>query len=387
MSSKDITIARHVGRSLDGMMLDDKNYKLSNEPLANPELIVGLELEIEGWVGRSRDYTGFNFDTDGSLRNHGIEAISLPTKSKFVQALLEGFYKDNVVTKDNYSERCSTHVHVNVLNFNLDQLASVAMLYQVFERLIFNFIGDDRDKNIFCVPWYQANINTNLVDVIRTGKWRNLQRWSKYTAMNLLAVTNRGTVEYRHLGGTCDVERIMAWVNILGCLHDYASKNSVEDIEKIVANLNTSSAYDVFLQSVFGPWSKYLKTGDFQIAMENGVIDAKIMLTKDTGLLEEVPVDAFEQDHQPAAQAPRPWAGGMQFVNNPINWNEIRGDNPLRQQVILDDLDVPQGNDWINQHLEEVRQRQQVVAVRAVNPPGNPIPRPAIPRGRGQNRF
>jgi hypothetical protein len=235
----------------------------------------------------------FNYHEDGSLRNNGREYVSVPVKAKYLEVLLTDFFKSCQITDRNYSDRTSTHIHVNVQDYTQDQLAALAMIYQVFERLLLNFVGEERANNIFCVPWCQANITTNLAQVIKSGNYRNLRQWSKYTALNLLAVTQKGTVEYRHLYGTCDVKVILTWVNIISSMHEYARVNKLEDIEKMIVDLNTSSAYEAFLHSVFTQWTDPLKIEGYQQAMEQGVIDVKLMLTDENGLLRrEAPVAA-----------------------------------------------------------------------------------------------
>lgn len=270
-----------LGFKLSNLMLPDKSYTLSKEGVAAPDLIVGLELEIENWRGAPH-WDGFNRHEDGSLRNNGVEFVTHPTKTKFLKNLLQDFFVKNKVTEDNYSERCSTHVHVNCLDYTVPQLAALTLLYQTFERILFNFIGNDRDKNIFCVPWCQASITTNLANLIESGDWlQATHRWQKYTALNLASLRQRGTVEYRHLEGTCDINRIMTWVNIIAMMHEYARKIPIEDIKKTIMELNTSSAYDVFLKAVFGEYTNFLEINNFKEAMELGVIDAKIMLYKE----------------------------------------------------------------------------------------------------------
>lgn len=273
------TIQRLTGVvAVKELMLPDSQYTASNGMVA-PDTICGLELEIEGWRGE-RDFEGFNFTDDGSLRNNGIEAVSLPTKMKFVPELLKSFFSTYSITEANYSERCSTHVHMNVQNFTLEQLATLCLTYQVVERLLFTYVDPIRSSNIFCVPWFQAAGRVDLANTITSGKWRDLQTWQKYTALNLLAVAQRGTVEYRHLEGTCDVQHILGWLNLLGGMHNYAQSTPLDKLRSIILDLNTSSAYEIFTQSVFGENSRLLMRQGYNIALEHGVIDAKLMLTK-----------------------------------------------------------------------------------------------------------
>lgn len=269
----------NVGRVSDHMHPDDR-YKLTNNPVADGDLIVGLELEIENFVNRPTEYFGFMYHEDNSLRNNGVEWVTTPTKLKFLEPLLQSFFDTAKVSDNNYSERCSVHVHVNCQDMTLEQISNVVLLYQVFERMLFDFVGNDRDKNIFCVPWSQANTCINIYNVISNWDYRQLRNWQKYTALNLLPLMQKGTVEYRHLHGTHDVSKIMTWVNLLCCIHSYAKRANAEELRNTIMELNTSSAYEQLLNGVFAQWVVHLtQHQNHRVSMEAGVLDAKICLS------------------------------------------------------------------------------------------------------------
>ena len=203
------TIGQLVARSLDGILWrDQKIYVDSPVPTSNPDIYMGIELEIEGWQWSTGTVPGFSVHNDNSLRNNGLEWITYPTKLRHMEHLLSTFFKKFPVTQDNYSERCSTHVHVNVQDFTPTQLTTLVLVYQLVERLMFRFVGNDRDSNIFCVPWYQAGNTYELVERLKNFDANHIHQWQKYTALNLLTVEQKGTVEYRHLEGTGDVKRL-----------------------------------------------------------------------------------------------------------------------------------------------------------------------------------
>lgn len=288
------------------MMLDDKNYKTSDLKVVSPETIVGVELEIENFTSRTDRVVGMTAHVDGSLRNNGIEFVTLPTKLKYLDALLQSFFTIYPITEANYSERTSVHVHVNCQNLSAKQIAGIALVYQTFERMLFNFIGQDRANSIFCVPWYQASNTINLSKIIEGADFRSLRRWQKYTALNLLPLTDRGTIEYRHLYGTCDKELIMRWVNIITSIHSFGSRNQLEKIKEVIKELNTSSAYNIFLTDVFGQYSDFLKVEGWQLAMEQGVIDSKIMLFDEDKIKPEEDDEDEPEDFLDETFAPPP---------------------------------------------------------------------------------
>ena len=267
--------------AVENVMLKDKSY--SEHPiykLSNPDLIVGIECEIEGWsVEDELRHVGFHFETDGSLRNNGMEAITKPTKSKYVPALLESLYKHYKITENNYSQRCSTHVHVNCQDMTLEQVKLLALLYQVLERPIFGFIGHDRQDNIFCVPWSQCNLSVDFAHRFIYDPNYTVRSWQKYTALNLLPLRDRGTVEFRHLEGTCDVERITAWLNIIGMMHKYAREHDYSDFKDTIMNMNSVSNYGAFIESVLGEHSRHLTSlPTYQEDISLGVVDCKLCM-------------------------------------------------------------------------------------------------------------
>jgi len=312
------------------IMLADKWYKEHPEyKLVNPNLIVGLELEIEGWdVEEEASHRGFSFTSDGSLRGASIEAITKPTYSKFVPHLLEGFYQHFEVKQRNYSERCSTHVHVNCQNLTKHQLRNVCVLYQALERVLFAWIGEEREQNIFCIPWYQCNISNKFVYKFLSDTDSTVRRWQKYTALNLLPIREQGTIEFRHLEGTCDITRITAWLNIIGSIFKYACEVSYKELRATIANMNSVSNYGAFVENVFGEYSSLL-TGlpAYKELLAMGIVDCKLLLVDDNRVAEDTP--------QPVRAAP---AVG-EFTGNIVN-----GD--IYTRVIMDDTVDALPRDW-----------------------------------------
>ena len=213
--------------------------------LPQPDRLMGIELEIENFsVEHEQRFGGFQFTNDGSLRSSdngiGIEAISNVIPIQSAPALLTAFFNKFKITESNYSERCSTHVHVNVLDMTPDQLATLGLLYQTVERLLFEFVERSRRDSIFCVPWYSSGLTYNYVEsLIKNPK--STRNWQKYSALNLLPVYGQGSIEFRHLEGTCDVARITRWLGLIGKLFDAAMTKTVEQVQDELCTMNTVS--------------------------------------------------------------------------------------------------------------------------------------------------
>jgi hypothetical protein len=237
-----------------------------------PSLLYGLELEIESanpeWV-----VPGMLVETDGSLRNNGFEFILKPMTYSHVQYVLENFFKKSNVNTTNYTERCSTHVHINVQNLTLEQVANICLVYQVFERVLFNWVGEGRSKNIFCVPWYDTLLTYQACYTLVEKK--SMPNWQKYTALNLLPMSSIGTIEFRHLEGTNNIPRIMLWCRLIGCIYKIATELDHKTLLNRFMLLNTNSQYADMLQIVFGDDAAELRIGNFHELMEDGVLRMK----------------------------------------------------------------------------------------------------------------
>ena len=250
----------------------------------NPNLIIGLELETENCpqYGAKNlnpaviDTLGIKVDNDNSLRGSAFEFITSPMASTCAIPVLEDFFKHTNFNDDNYSDRCSVHVHVNCLGLTTEQLVGLSLLYSIFEEVFFEFVGHDRDSNIYCIPWSHCRHNMEFARQFLIDPTNVARHWQKYTALNLLPLRTQGTVEFRHMHGTADMVKLSQWINMIGGMFQYIVNNSLDDIIKEVLELNTSSHYEKFFTQVLPETLAY--TNLYQQKLEDGVILAKYSL-------------------------------------------------------------------------------------------------------------
>jgi len=217
-----------------GFKVSPKTYARS-VPLENPDpsLLYGVELEIEHCENYG-DWSvgGITVTKDDSLRNYGKEFITAPMTYSHLAFVLKTFFNKAKLTEINYSDRTSVHVHANVQDLTCKQVASIFLLYATFEKLLYAFAGGDRDKNIFCVPWSETNITNNLVTAFAEDNINKVKKWQKYTGLNILPIFKQGTIEFRHLPGTCDLQKILLWCRLIGAMFSYARNNEFDFIYK-----------------------------------------------------------------------------------------------------------------------------------------------------------
>ncbi|MCI0560495.1 MAG: hypothetical protein MN733_18565 [Nitrososphaera sp.] len=261
-----------------------------SKPLINNEWLLGLEIEVEN-VNLSKynealassGYHIWNPKPDHSLRNNGLEFVSIPMKGAMVHKALY-FLAEVLGPKIDFSPRTSVHVHINVRDMTISQIASLGVVYAAVERLLFKWVGKGRATSIFCVPLYETHDLQGLFAAAMT--LFNQPVSFKYSALNFNTTCRNsglplyGTVEFRHLYGTLDANTIIDWINLIFCIKKFVMKRDLGSIVKQVCSLNTTSGYGQFLSEVFGLQAPALTAGlndptEFQDLMEQSVSEVK----------------------------------------------------------------------------------------------------------------
>ncbi len=205
----------------------------------SPENIAGIELEIEYAGGYGCDMNFFGATEDRSLRNGGVEFVSKPLRVDVLITKLDEFFKTNapLVVPDTYSDRTSTHVHMNVQDYTPENLKTLLLFYSLVETSLFKFVGNYRQENIYCVPLNETLILQNLSDTVTRILDGRTRAWYKYTALNLLPVIRYGTVEFRHMHGTNDIQKLKVWLSTLSNLITVSKNTALKDCVSSIRSL------------------------------------------------------------------------------------------------------------------------------------------------------
>lgn len=235
-----------------------------------PKLICGIELEIEDVrepFFYSHNRSAWSTKQDASLRNGGIEFVSKPTQlDKLYLDILEFFNKNPFNGPLNYSDRTSIHVHTNVQDFTMEQLKNLVVLYSLTESILFDFVGNHRSEGIYCVPLNQTLIAQNLNDTLSNISVGYRRAWEKYLAFNLLPILTYGTVEFRHMHGTNDVQKIGNWLKLVSNLVGLAQVSNYSEVVTAIKENNfdvingwyVNIFEDILTGIVDNPQQKYL---------------------------------------------------------------------------------------------------------------------------------
>ncbi len=337
----------------------------------DPQLLFGVELEIEN-VPNWDDLIihGMSSVADGSLRNNGREFLMLPCTYENAYATLSEFFRRANLNETNYSDRTSIHVHTNCQDLTVDQLQTVLFLYQAMETLVFKWVNPDRADNIFCVPWSQTNLSFQIFDGKRD--LRKFQNWAKYTALNLLPLYSYGTIEWRHMNGHCDTEKLFKWLQIISCFFRYARENNIDSVKEMLLTLNTTSLYNRFIDSVFQEHVDFIYTQpDWQIQLEEGLLMLKYAVSM--GGVKPAATKEILGVLDDLAEAPI---------------NAEPGENTVRGNAIV--WNTPIADYHLDEALTAIRRAEQdqilrMNMARARNAAQAPQPRPIPPVARQRN--
>lgn len=212
---------------------------------------LGIELEMEGrgliaadgaMYDLAGDKTGARWSAkhDGSLRNGGIEyVLTSPCTISEIDPLVTGLFDKLKLAGSQLenSNRCSTHIHVNVGEQRVNKLTSIIILWAIFEEYLIRWHGVNRTRNHFCLSIKDSKTTLNTwLHLLRSGQIPNQDSGAKYSALNILPLWRFGSFEFRCGQEPNDPIKIILWGKFLHYLVQYAV-NKYENPNQI--------AYDV----------------------------------------------------------------------------------------------------------------------------------------------
>lgn len=240
------------------------------------DTLVGIEVEAENVRDARYDVLFWNVKEDNSLRNHGIEFVSCPLVGEQIVYALHSL-ESQMSADTSFSHRTSVHVHMNVQDMSPIQISKLLLVYLTVERLLYRFVGHHRDKNIFCVPLYDLEMVSSLYKSLKTIPKHPLMQGegTRYSGLNFDPVLKFGTVEFRHMHGTNNSQRLLTWINLIMCIKQHAMVTEEEILIRDILSLNTSSDYKTYVSRIFGRYLSCFPETFLNQDVELGVLTVK----------------------------------------------------------------------------------------------------------------
>lgn len=263
---------------------------------------IGIEIEVEGRRLPALDKY-WRATHDGSLK--GPEAIeyvlqepmTLPQVRKSLSYLESRYVECKTEVHD--SVRAGVHVHVNVQQLSIIELYNFITLYLIFEELLVKFCGEHREGNLFCLRTSDAGfLLETLKRAVRTKKFMQLFHDDdlRYASMNVKALTTYGSLEFRSMRGTRDLDLIYTWAEILLSLREIAK--TFENPSDILSSFSGAGPME-FLKGVFKEKAVLFKSFDnCELLINNGMRNAQdiAFCTNWDDLINPVRKNPFKQD-------------------------------------------------------------------------------------------
>lgn len=245
--------------------------------------LFGLEVELEGSGGISiviNDLVKWwTFHNDGSLRKlkPGDEAIEYVTKKPLTleeaEEAIDVLCKFlNAPGKNVYdSYRTSIHVHVNCMNDTYLHIYNFITLCIIFDELFVSQNGEHRVGNNFCLRAKdaQGQIVTLCDHITKFGHLFKLENNLRYSSVNFASLNKFGTVEFRSLECTTDVNRIKHWIRTINALKKASREFS--NPQEIISKFSQVGTENFLITCLEEQAAKYINVPEHSQMMFEGM--------------------------------------------------------------------------------------------------------------------
>lgn len=209
-----------------------------------PTGFVGIELELE-YKSKvpahefCKESKYWEYHEENSLRDGFELVLSKPLlifSEDYVKAMdeVDSFLKVHK-NKLLVTYRTSLHVHVNIQEYTWRQIYNVVLNTYLFENVLSYKSSANRKGNLFCLRGCDAEAGLFLLaNYIKGGdiSFSNVGiNGFKYGALNMAAITQRGSVEFRFMDASLDVKEISGFASNL-CVFVMNAANT--DVEKLI---------------------------------------------------------------------------------------------------------------------------------------------------------
>ena len=214
----------------------------------------GIEIEVEGDKLPKVDNDTWKSVKDGSLRGESYEYVLVqPLVREKVRPALDLLNKRFKNSKLEFSFRTSVHVHMNMMTCTHDEILNTIYTYLLLEEPLLSYCGKERKGNRFCLRLQDAEGILDTLSKMFGADIRSLRHIVhdsiRYASINLEALTKYGSLEFRALRGTADIDIIDDWVEVLHRIRTFACTQ--ENPLKIMEAYNSTNPLD-FMKQVLG---------------------------------------------------------------------------------------------------------------------------------------
>jgi hypothetical protein len=297
---------------------------------------VGIEIELEGITSSEYQWLHDELNRywivkdDGSLRNGGIELVSRGgTGGATLIAALD--LLENSLSRIDYnaSWRCSTHIHVNMLDATMKQCVMFLLVYTCVEPVLFHFCNEHRQSNNFCIQNKDClsaiKSSMHIFHTMNAGVGCTVE---KYMALNLLPLFHPefGTVEFRGSHAITSKDELIGLTNRMLAIKRLCMSWTGSE-EELINHIEVNGWRGVF-QGVIPEGMECCSLDDF----ESAVIRAWSLLKSYTNVQKAL---NGNQESQPVRRRSSAWqpAGYTSWVDSGVTQPQPINNNQVADQI------------------------------------------------------
>lgn len=240
---------------------------------------IGVEIEVEG-DNLPVMNAFWNNEEDGSLKGGSREyVLKKPSTLAEVKSALNALDKAYI---DNESEvldsiRAGVHIHINCQQLSMTQLYNFMTTYLILENVLVKWCGDFRQGNLFCLRASDAEYAiSEIINAANDAKKIYSRRFHsdnlRYASMNIKALGDYGSLEFRAMRGTRDLDLIYKWAETLLHIRDYSC--NFENPQIVLEHFSIIGA-EKFFEEALGNNNPMFKCDDFAKKIWEGMRNAQ----------------------------------------------------------------------------------------------------------------
>lgn len=239
---------------------------------------LGIEIEVEGNnLPMCAKY--WNNERDGSLKGDETReyVLKVPSTLEGVHialSYLESRYVYNNTTVDE-SIRAGVHVHVNCQKLSMTQLYTFMCVYLALENVLVKWCGQSREGNLFCLRSSDAEMCLSQIRLAAITKEFRAVLFSddlRYASMNVKALGDYGSLEFRSMRGTRDLGLVYRWAKVLLGLREFSK--TFNDPSEVINQFSILGPTG-FMQEALGDEYDEFRCEDQEALLWEGVRNAQ----------------------------------------------------------------------------------------------------------------
>ena len=255
---------------------------------------IGLEIEVQGHNLPKLDTFHWKTEADGSLKGagEGLEyVLKKPVEIGALYDVLTNWKKAFDLSTVVPSYHAGIHVHANLQRHSAKQVVNLLVCLIILEDLLVKWCGPTREGNHFCLRTSDTDYLIGFLrKMIVDGDFSALQKNGKhhldggiggggggndnirYSAYNLKALYQYGSLEFRSMASTMDIDRIFTWCKVIHRIVEESKK--FDSPSSIITDISVGG-YNNFLRRMLGANSREFVTEDYVSIMRGGVVRAQ----------------------------------------------------------------------------------------------------------------